>query len=291
MLIAHIIGINSYLKQDFITKMNDINVDVIDLDELTKRFLIKSSYDLKPEDWKEKIYNEINKVLGVNKKIKKYVIIGLTNFINDNRYKIKLNVENNNFFIDIPLESCITQIITYNLDIYRQSIISGEFPLKFLNRTFIEEQRLLLEEIYEKTHKKMKYDKMIEWINNWIYEQNIYNKVLYATSLNRYETKLEDISYAYNNEWLSMSSIVPKYMIMCRITNGKPVIKELQIGGIAELNKPGYIYEVNKNQNGGGDKDYYRVKLTSEKFIRRRYISNILDELKRMGVIFEKFSY
>ena len=37
MLIAHIIGINSYLKSDFVTKMNQLDIDVIDLDELTKR--------------------------------------------------------------------------------------------------------------------------------------------------------------------------------------------------------------------------------------------------------------
>ena len=63
-----------------------------------------------------------------------YIVIGLTSFINDNRYKIKLNVESSNyFFVDIPLDNCSTQIITYNLDTHRQSIISGDFPLKFLD--------------------------------------------------------------------------------------------------------------------------------------------------------------
>jgi hypothetical protein len=46
MIIAHIIGINSYLKPDFVTKMNYLDIDVIDLDELTKRLLIKYNYDL-----------------------------------------------------------------------------------------------------------------------------------------------------------------------------------------------------------------------------------------------------
>lgn len=300
MLIAHIIGINSYLKPDFVTKMNELNIDVIDLDEITKRLLIQYSYDLRPEDWKEQIYRKLNgetiKVNGGTNKTKNYVIIGLTNFINDNRYKIKLNVENlNNFFVDIPLESCINQIIIYNLDVHRQSIISGEFPLKFLNRKFIEEQRLQLEEIYDKSHKKIKYDKLIEFINNWLTEYKIINKVLYVTSLNRYETKLEDGLYAYNEEWLSLSSIAPKSMITRGIIDGKPIIKELNIGGFAELNKPGYVYEVKKSQSGGTNKetnkDQQRVKLSSLDFIRRRYVSNILDELKRMGVIFENFKY
>lgn len=328
MIIAHIIGINSYLKPDFVTKMNQLNVDVIDLDEITKRLLIKYSYDLRPEEWKDQIYSilneqvngEANKVTGGANKVnggtngtKNYVIIGLTNFINDNRYKIKLDVDNSNyFFIDIPLESCINQIMIYNLDVHRQSIISGEFPLKFLNRQFIEEQRIQLEEIYEKTHKKIKYDKLIEVIKQYI--QN--NKVLYVTSLNRYETKLEDVPYAYNDEWLSLSSIAPKSMITRGIIDGRPIIKELKIGGFAELNKPGYVYEVKKTQNGqinGGankvnivtnkvnkvtnkvniktNRDQHRVKLSSLDFIRRRYVSNILDELKRMGVIFENFKY
>jgi hypothetical protein len=294
MIIAHIIGINSYLKSDFVNKINEINeineinkinIDVIDLDEITKKLLIKSDYTLKPEDWKEQIYNEINnQVKSVNKNI---IIMGLTNFINDNRYKIKLDTDNY-FFIDIPLDSCITQIITFNLDTHRQSIISGEFPLKFLNRTFIEDQRKQLEEIYEKTHKKIKYDIMINWIKNYIKS----NKVLYVTSLHRYETKLEDIPYAYNDEWLSLSSIAPKSMITRGMVDGRPIIKELIIGGFAELNKPGYIYEVKKELNGGGNnKDPYRIKLKNLEFIRRRYVSNIFDELKRNGVIFEKFSY
>ena len=332
MIIAHIIGINSYLKPDFVTKMNEINVDVIDLDEITKRLLIKYNYNLRPDDWKDQIYTklneqvngeinrvngEINRVNGETIKLngetiklnggtngtKKYVVIGLTNFINDNRYKIKLDINNSNyFFIDIPLESCINQIMIYNLDTHRQSIISGEFPLKFLNRQFIEEQRLQLEEIYEKSHRKIKYDIMIEFINNWLTEYKINNSILYVTSLNRYETKLEDVPYAYNEEWLSLSSIAPKSMITRGIIDGKPIIKELKIGGFAELNKPGYVYEVKKNQNGqihGGtnkvngatNKDQHRVKLSSLDFIRRRYVSNILDELKRSGVIFENFKY
>lgn len=292
MIIAHIIGINSYLKPDFVTKMNNINVDVIDLDEITKRLLIKSNYNLTPEDWKEQIYNELTQI---NKETNK-IIIGLTNFINDNRYKIKLPIENSNyFFVDIPLDSCTTQIITYNLDTHRQSIITGEFPLKFLNRNFIENQRLQLEDIYEKTHKKIKYDIMINLIRKYIDN----NKVLYVTSLNRYETKLEDIPYAYNEEWLSLSSIAPKSMITRGIIDGKPIIKELKIGGFAELNKPGYVYEVKRELNGGvneevngiTNKDPHRIKIKNYDFVRRRYVSNILDELKRNGVIFEKFKY
>lgn len=309
MIIAHIIGINSYLKIDFVTKMNDLNIDVIDLDEITKKLLIKSNYNLKPEEWKEQIYKEVNeKMHEINREIN-VIVIGLTNFINDNRYKIKLDVNNSNyFFIDIPIDNCVTQIITHNLDTHRQSIITGDIPLKFLNRKFIEDQRLQLEEIYEKTHRKIKYDKMIEYINNWIskYIQN--NKVLYVTSLNRYETKLEDVSCAYNEEWLSLSSIAPKSMITRGVIDGNPIIKELKIGGFSELNKPGYVYEVksiNKKTNNqmgmllGGNKqvnevlnhDKHRTKITNLEFIRRRYVSNILDELKRIGVIFENFKY
>jgi len=319
MIIAHIIGINSYLKIDFVTKMNHLNIDVIDLDEITKKLLIKSNYNLKPEEWKDQIYKEVNeKMHEINREINQVnreinqvnreinvIVIGLTNFINDNRYKIKLDVNNSNyFFIDIPIDNCVTQIITHNLDTHRQSIITGDLPLKFLNRKFIEDQRLQLEEIYEKTHKKIKYDKMIEYINNWIskYIQN--NKVLYVTSLNRYETKLEDVSCAYNEEWLSLSSIAPKSMITRGIIDGNPIIKELKIGGFSELNKPGYVYEVksiNKktnNQMGGNkqvskvlNRDMHRTKITNLEFVRRRYVSNILDELKRIGVIFENFKY
>ena len=271
--------------------MNEINVDVIDLDELTKKLLIKTNYNLKPDDWKEQLYNELINSMN-NYKMNNYIVIGLTSFINDNRYKIKLNVVSSNyFFVDIPLDNCSTQIITYNLDTHRQSIISGDFPLKFLDITFIKEQRLQLEDIYEKSHKKIKYDKMIEWIKQYISK----NKVLFATSLNRYETKLENIPYAYNDEWLSLSSIAPKSMITRGIIDGKPIIKELQIGGFAELNKPCYVYEIKKNQTGGTNgeimRDPHRIKVINSEFIRRRYVSNILDELKRMGIIFENFKY
>ena len=63
MIIAHIIGINSYLKPDFVTKMNEINVDVIDMDEITKSLLIKYSYNLRPEEWKKSLIFKMDNLL------------------------------------------------------------------------------------------------------------------------------------------------------------------------------------------------------------------------------------
>jgi hypothetical protein len=80
-------------------------------------------------------------------------------------------------------------------------------------------------------------------------------------------------------------------MITRGIIDGKPIIKELKIGGFAELNKPGYVYEVKRELNGGANEDPHRIKIKNYDFVKRRYVSNILDELKRNGVIFEKFKY
>ena len=281
MIVAHVIGINSYLKPDFVTKMNDLNIDVLDLDEITKKLLIQHKFNLDPEVWKVELNNQISQFSNKSKTI----IIGLTNFINDNRYKIKLETDNY-YFINIPINNCVTQIVTHNLDIHRQSIISGDFPLKFLDRKFIESQRVQLEDIHIRTHRRIKYDQFIEWVKDYIKK----NRTLYVTSLHRYETKLDSIPYAYNEEWMSLSSIVPRTMITRGIIDGKPIIKEKQIGGFAELNKPGYIYEI-KPINLGTTKDLYRTQVTNLEFTRRRYVSNILDELKRRGVIFENFKY
>jgi len=284
MIIAHVIGINSYLKSDFVTRMNELNIDVIDLDEITKKLLIEHKFNLDPEIWKVNLTNQL--INSSNSK--NTIVIGLTNFINDNRYKIKLQTEDY-FFINIPINTCITQIITHNLDVHRQSIISGDFPLKFLNRSFIESQREQLEEIYVRTHKKINYVQFIEWVKDYIKS----NHILYVTSLNRYETTLDSFPYAYNEEWMALSSIVPRTMITRGIQDGTPIIKEKQIGGFAELNKPGYVYEI-KNQNTGklnNNSDPHRTKITNLDFIKRRYISNIFDELKRQGVIFENFKY
>ena len=284
MIIAHVIGINSYLKSDFVSKLNDINIDVLDLDELTKKLLIQHKFNLDPEVWKVELNNNISQF---NNKSKNIIAIGLTNFINDNRYKIKLSTDNY-FFIDLPLKTCVTQILSHNLDTHRQSIISGEFPLKFLDRKFIETQRIQLEDIHSRTHQKINYVQFIEWVKDYIKK----NRTLYVTSLNRYETKLDSIPYAYNEEWMSLSSIVPRTMITRGIIDGKPIIKEKQIGGFAELNKPGYIYEIKPiNLETNKSKDQYRTKVTNLEFTRRRYVSNILDELKRQGVIFENFKY
>jgi len=314
MIITHIVGINNKLKDTFIKDVENITekIIILDLDDICKKIIFMKDYvqihdkfiETKNKEllsqlgyfWKNKFTNDVNTILGQNKD--KYIIlIGLITFYLD--YRIKINLEEEikeKFFINLDMKKYITDIVTYNIDTYREDIISGKFPLNYLEHKFIKEQRDELKAQYLYRNYKLKnYDAIINWLHhrykNIINELSI-NTVYYA-SFKRYENKIDSIGdniIGYSDKWLALISLLPRNTIKRGITykNGKiiPVLKENIPNGFSELNKCCYLYELNPEKKI----DNFRYIISDFDINNRYYVSNIKTELNMNNTIMTSYN-
>jgi hypothetical protein len=314
MIITHIVGINNKLKDTFIKDVENITekIIILDLDDICKKIIFMKDYvqihdkfiETKNREllsqlgyfWKNKFTNDVNTILGQNKD--KYIIlIGLITFYLD--YRIKINLEEEikeKFFINLDMKKYITDIVTYNIDTYREDIISGKFPLNYLEHKFIKEQRDELKAQYLYRNYKLKnYDAIINWLHhrykNIINELSI-NTVYYA-SFKRYENKIDSIGdniIGYSDKWLALISLLPRNTIKRGITykNGKiiPVLKENIPNGFSELNKCCYLYELNPEKKI----DNFRYIISDFDINNRYYVSNIKTELNMNNTIMTSYN-
>ena len=314
MLIAHIVGINNKLKDKFIKDIDNVSdkIIILDLDDMSKKIMFMQEYSkiydnfMNTKDktllsrlgnfWKNKFTNDINLLLEQNKS--RYIIlIGLITFYLDHRIKINL-IEpiKNKFFVNLDMKKYVTDILTYNIDIYRTDIIAGKFPLKYLDYNFIKDQREELKALYIlKEYKIKNYDAIINWIRH-TYE-NILNELpintVYYASYKRYENNIDmlvgNTIIGYSDKWLAIASLTSSNIIKRGITykNGEniPVLKELAPNGFSDLNKCCYIYELYPEKK----LDNFRYIVSDTNFINRNYVSNIKSELNMYNTIYQTY--
>ena len=316
MILCHIVGINNKLKTNFVTEMLNIseNIIILDLDDISKKIIFEQDYNLIYNEfilnnnnnktillsklshiWKEKFTNKVNMLLIQN--IDKHIILlGQITFYLDYRIKVVLNEEiKNKFFINTSTQIYSSQQIEHNLDVYRKDIVSGNFPLKYLDISFLKFQREQLREQYMTRDYKLKnYDTLINWISHTlknIVAGNNLNPVYFA-SFKRHENNINMISdtiVGYSEKWLALISLFPKNKFKRGVTfkqNIKsPYIKELGPLNLSELNCCCYLYEFYPSKKV----DEYRYLIEDNNFIKRHYVSNIKNELDLNGTIFEKY--
>jgi hypothetical protein len=314
MLITHIVGINNKLKDKFLKDIEDISDKIIifDLDDLSKKIMFMPEYS-KIHDkfistnnksllsqlgniWKTKFTNDINLLLEQNK-LRYIILIGLITFYLDHRIKINL-IEplKDKFFINLDMKKYITDILTYNIDTYRTDIISGKFPLKYLDYNFIKEQREELKAQYMlRQYKTKNYDAIINWIKHKY--DNIVNDIpintVYYASYKRYEDKIDMLAgntiIGYSDKWLAIASLTSSNKIKRGITykNGEniPVLKELIPNSFSDLNKCCYLYELYPEKKV----DNFRYIILDTTFINRYYVSNIKTELNSCNTIYQPY--
>jgi hypothetical protein len=313
--IIHIVGINTFIKEDMINKFKENNFEIFDLDDLSKEILFSYNKDDIGVFWKSRLNKSLENFILKNKD-KNIIILGLSSFVLDHRYKIKINTEDK-FFFNIPYDICASQLINYNLDSYRNDIIYGKFPLKYLNHSFLMSQRKDLQEEYINMGYKLKTPEMLSvWLNDNIKdikdnkdnnqdnnEDNNQDNKIYLATTKRFEGVIPEsylgskpIIIGYKDKWMAIASIMPRTAVQRGILQDKggknnktlqPYLKELHINGFAELKKPCYIYEL----EGGAKLDEYRHEIKNTKFCNRFYISNMYDELIRNNVKLDKFKF
>lgn len=170
MIICHIVGITSSVKNDFINKTKSMNYNIIDLDEISNNILNNSSMQQMYKQYQHFKDNKNDKYKDVDRKMSLYWETNMIETIHNNIDKTKKNIvigyshnyRNINKRINLPqttpytkfiIKICkydIRNIIAYNLDKHRNDIINGSYPLENIDYDFIYNNRQKIDSIYEK---------------------------------------------------------------------------------------------------------------------------------------------
>jgi hypothetical protein len=301
MIICHIVGICNKLKINFINDVKNIsnisNIFILDIDEISKKIISSEEYNSLTKSkipnniiklgyyWKEKLLDEIN-ILLEHHKNDIVILIGLITFYLDNRIRINFEFDiGEKLFLNTNIDIYVSCVLEHNIDNYKDDIISGKFPLQYLDRDIIKSQRENLKESYmTKDYKLKTYEQIIKFIEFKI--KNINNsdiKPVYIASYKRFEDKINynsDNVIGYTDKWMALLDILPKNNINknIKIKDNKinVQLKESALYGFNDLNKCCYIYQIYPTKKI----DKYRYIIDDFNFINRYYVSNIKNELK-----------
>lgn len=323
MILCHIVGINNKLKNNFINEVVNVseNIMILDLDDISKQIIYDPDYtkiynqfisfnqsnqnihnkgqilSQLSQIWKYKFTNTVNDLLK-QYEAKQIILIGQITFYLDYRIRVILNEEiKNKFFINTSTIEHVKQQIEYNLDLYKNDIILGKFPLKYLDHDFLKNQREVLREQYMiKDYKLKNYDTIINWITHFVkgLSGGGLGKPVYYASFKRYENDIEMLSdtiVGYSDKWLALISMFPKTKFKRGVTfrggAKTPYIKEMGPMNFKDLNTCCYVYELYPSKKV----DEHRYLIENNNFIQRHYVSNIKNDLELDGSILEKFNY
>ena len=313
--IIHIVGLNNDFKNDFISKIKNIdpNYNIIDIDDLTQKITNDSklsklyddyeknksdknkskniSSDINDE-WARDLQSKLNKLLSVNDK--PTIVIGLTtSVINTGVPKIYINIPTNyKFIVEIDLIENAKQIIKNNLKEYKNQIISGKFPLEYLNLDFLIKRREQLNNIYTKNlYIPKKIDDIIKFFKNHIQNldgrRSVNNKQLYYASDKEFVKYISTKNISlYNNDIQAILLIFK--LVSFHYDPVNKILKELSKDGFKELQKDCFVYEITELDDiffdGENFKNNKKVKIN-----KSTYIECIHDVLVKYGVKFVKF--
>ncbi len=269
-IVCHIVGMNNKIKDDFINNFikNNKDVHICDLDKITNQIrnsrkminlnkeldkIKKSSAKRKQliktlnDHWKSSLNKKLDAIFQNNKN-KKIILLGLSSFHRNHRVKIKVDT-NNKFFVKVNIKQNAKDIVEYNLNKYKEYIIDGSFPIRYLDHEFLMKQRERLIKIYTNMDYKLKTIGALEkWISlkleinnedqnggnisiNNILSEYIDDNFIYISSKKEYteeivtKTKIRrksridlenlfgkkaDSIYGYDLKWLSLISTLPE---------------------------------------------------------------------------------
>ena len=298
-VLAHIIGLVSSAK--LINKLTDKyanTVLVVDLDQESSKVQKEPSMvrwhkagnkQQLYQYWVKRMQKFVDHIIKDNsgkKKPKKIIFLGLSNHPDNRQRHLKLYT-NNKFFVSQSPEVHAKKTIEYNLTKYRQNIIDGKFPLKYLDLQYLIDRRTRIIETYQKRGYQLKTVQVVSKMLNCCLSQHKCLqdiKHLYVGLSDKHDGEITgNRVVAYTHEWLALASIIPN--VNRKVTkgylNGKPFIKEKARNGLNVFNTKGYLYQVDKSTFEFCKKGQ-EFKLVSEgpvKIVKRTYVSNIFTRL------------
>ena len=329
MILCHIVGVNNLTKQKFINEMNGRyeNLYFCDLDIITndirnsKRVLVltkaidESKNQTKRKElvkelndfWKDSVTRRLSAELQAHKN-KSIIIMGLSTFHLNHKTKIDIATPNK-YFLKVNVKVNAKEIVEYNLKTYKEYIIDGTFPIRYLDHEFLINQREKLMSVYEKMNYAMKtYPMLVKALGVILKDQPIQmggslslikqdDVTIWFSSPKRHDGQLStNESTGYKEKWLSLLSSIKdnnKYFKKGYIDDGnqnRPYIEERSVGALTHLNQSAYLYEIKSNKNDQMNNFKYKIHKNSP-FTKRTMIPNIQTYLKDNGVKIIKFKY
>lgn len=202
--------------------------------------------------WKSRLefyVNDFEKEIDENivNKDKFTILLGYCNFYRNIRIFNAIKTINK-IFIDIPLNDYTKEIVTINLDEYRNDIIEGNFSLDLINPSFLSKRRETVASIYVRhSYEKKSFDECLLFLGNSLENYEVPDVLFYASKY-KYSGRipLKSIT-AYTDEWMAIvSAFNDKKLIKGYVDDNynKPFIQELSKGRINELKKKLYIYVI-----------------------------------------------
>lgn len=315
---CHIVGLNLNLK-DKLTKIlnkNEFKFDIIDLDKLTNKIINDKNMGLMYDKYEE-FLNKSKENKNFNKKSKdiekqmieywknkmdillkreskrcknKIILIGSITHFKLPRYYVKIDCYLR-FFLKVSLKDNAKKVIANNLDIHRNEIIEGSFPLEYLNIDYLIKKRENSMNIY----KKIGYEiKSLSSILKLIFTNKDFNLdnigYLYVASRDKQVKKIKCDNnkrvISYTIPWLALLSNFDCTNIQKKLSSNNSYIKQTKKGSFNKLKKECYLYQVEKNdfyhhENGKGIKF---VSIKPAKILENYYISNVYDYLIENGI-------
>jgi len=324
-ILCHIAGMNEEIKQDFykLMKTKKNIVELVDLDKISNEIIndnhinklykkydyYKSKKNTKYKDaekkmneyWKKKLDSFVEDTLNNTNKNKKIIFIGLVTHYKYSSKKIKIKT-NNKYFLKVNHKKNARTVIKYNIDNYRNEIIEGDFPLKYLNMDFLIKKRLLLERQYSKMKYVLKSMKnILKLINLNLDQLEKFNNIkkLYVGMSDKYNEGTFIFPFnrgkviAYSEKWLALTSVIGENnkKIKKGYNENKPYIEEREKNAMSIFNTNGYIYEVAKDnfifhEKG---KTFKLVSQNPAAILKRTYVSNIYKKLNDCSIKYKKY--
>ena len=336
-IFAHIAGLTVKSKEDLyiIFKKSFLknHIDIIDVDNITNKIIEDKNmeilfskfeyYSTRSKDknlshtetklsltksknlekkmfqyWKVKMEYSINKL--ASRSNKKILLIGYLSFFKNHRININLDIVPK-FFTKVEYNQHAKTIIKYNLENCTEDIINGDFDLNYLDIDFLIKKRIQLQNIYLKIN-YIQFS-LTSIINILELKYQIQTpSILYYSSFIKYDKKipvLQNMIYAYSEEWLALSSILISENNLNKIDNNLTNVEKgmnkdgsiylkLSKNQIKKFNNIGYLYEIVNTDNflpfPTKNNIYKYMTIKPIKINRVLQIDNIFNQIKQLKI-------
>lgn len=319
-IIAHIVGVTSLIRNEFITtihKLTEGEVAIIDVDQVTKaiknmpvfqKAVNKKDISKINEIWRSK-FIEVYKKVTKNVKKDKIILIGSTVYLRYARTMINIPATLK-IVLKYKPEQYAKEVITHYIGKYRDHIINGTFPLKYLNFKTLKDQYTKLVNIYTNKDYSARNEqtlfKLLMYACKKAKNLPSFSRItkLYLCSDEKFDGTIRPDKLvsgkiiAYTQEWLAALSVIPhhskKYKKGFNIDGKKlvPFIKEIKSGAFEDLKKPTFMYQVSKEGFvfKESDRGYKLYSQQPVKIIKRTKVASVYKKLTQKHVNFISFN-